>query len=97
VPLETKLNCGPLPEKEGLFFLMGGVFEMFRAVKNFLLGERGAILTMENIIWALVIAGAAAGVGYGVSAALRGLAGKNVLIIKCSDPAYANDPRCSQL
>ncbi|WP_338826348.1 hypothetical protein MTBGP_11600 [Moorella thermoacetica] len=70
---------------------------MFKAVKDFLLGERGGVITLEHIIWALIIAGAAAGVGYGVSAALRGLAGKNVLIIKCSDPAYANDPRCSQL
>ncbi|MEW8958693.1 MAG: hypothetical protein AB2448_06220 [Moorella sp. (in: firmicutes)] len=70
---------------------------MFKAAKKFLLGERGAVVTLENIIWALLIAGVASLAGYGVTTALRGLAGKNVLIIKCSDPAYANDPRCSQL
>ncbi|MDN5344535.1 MAG: hypothetical protein PWQ18_646 [Clostridia bacterium] len=70
---------------------------MFKAVKDFLLGERGGVITLEHILWALIITGAASLVGYGVTAAMRGLAGKNVLIIKCSDPAYANDPRCSQL
>lgn len=52
---------------------------------------------MEIIGYTLLLGGAATLVGYGLAAAMRGLAGKNVLIIKCADPAYSGDPRCSSL
>lgn len=76
-------------QKEGVF--------MVNTLRRFWKDERGGILTAETIGYVLLFTGAAALVGYGLSVAYRGLAGKNVLIIKCADPAYADDPRCSDL
>lgn len=80
-----------------LFLFLGGENIVFNAVKEIWKDERGGITTIELIGYTLLIGGATAMVGYGISAALRGLAGKDVLIIKCADPAYSGDPRCSGL
>ena len=70
---------------------------MLKTLKDFWRDERGSILTTENIGYTLLIGGATAMIGYGLSAAYRGLAGRNVLTIKCADPAYASDPSCTSL
>lgn len=69
---------------------------MLKELKEFWKDEKGSV-TIEHIGWALLIGGATAMVGYGIAAAMRGLSGKDVLIIKCADPAYSADPRCTSL
>ena len=70
---------------------------MLKTLKGFWKDERGFTLTIEQIGLALIIGGAVAMIGYGLAAAMRGLAGKDVLIIKCADPAYSADSRCDTL
>ena len=70
---------------------------MLKTLKGFWKDERGGITTTEVIGYTLLIGGATALVGYGISAAMRGLGGKNALMIKCADPAYSDDPRCLSL
>ncbi len=69
---------------------------MLRTLREFWRDERGGIITTETVGYVLIIGGAAAMIGYGLAAAMRGLAGKNVKTIKCADPSYAAaHPECS--
>lgn len=69
---------------------------MLENVKKLWRDERGVEI-IQVVVWTLIGVGAAAMIGYGIAAAMRGLAGKQVLTIKCADPAYADDPRCDNL
>lgn len=59
---------------------------MIKFLQKALLDEKGAVTTVEIIGYTILILGAATLVGFGISAALRGLSGSVIKEIKEADP-----------
>lgn len=59
---------------------------MLRHLKELLTDDRGAITTVEVIGYTILFAGAAALVGFGLTAAYRGLTGSVINEIQQADP-----------
>ncbi|MBO8160684.1 MAG: hypothetical protein H0Z24_03525 [Thermosipho sp. (in: Bacteria)] len=57
-----------------------------KGIKKFLADEKGAVTTVEIIGYTIILGGATALIGYGLSAAMRGLAGSVIKNIKSADP-----------
>jgi len=57
-----------------------------KRLKKLLLDERGAVTTVEIIGYTIIIIGATTLIGFGLSAAYRGLAGSVIKEIKNADP-----------
>jgi len=59
---------------------------LIKFLQKALLDEKGAVTTVEIIGYTILILGAATLVGFGISAALRGLSGSVIKEIKEADP-----------
>lgn len=68
-----------------LSLFLQGVSLVVKSIYRLWQDERG-LITAELVIGILLLVGAAAAVGYGMSAALRGLAGSVIQTIKDADP-----------